>query len=126
MTRDENGTDSDKLRLLADWFDSCDAADHNPNCQVQDDLRRIASTLDGPKGQGQNALWGIWDDGCLVKGWASMFSRTVDKYPNLFPARKAAEGALGVWIDYGWIGRDVCDVRPYTDAAAEIDAQEAQ
>ena len=37
-------TDSEKLRLLADWFDMKYPNDKNP--EVQDDLRRIADNLD--------------------------------------------------------------------------------
>ena len=37
-------TDSEKLRLLADWFDMKYPNDKNP--EVQNDLRRIADNLD--------------------------------------------------------------------------------
>ena len=37
-------TDSEKLRLLADWFDMKYPNDKNP--EVQNDLRRIADKLD--------------------------------------------------------------------------------
>lgn len=35
--------DAEKLRLLADWFDN---RDDNPDTEVQEDLRRIAKTLE--------------------------------------------------------------------------------
>ena len=41
-------TDSEKLRLLAEWFDLKYPNDKNP--EVQNDLRRIADNLDSTSG----------------------------------------------------------------------------
>jgi len=40
-------TDAQKLRLLADWFDT--KYPNDPNTQVQTDLRRIAANIERNK-----------------------------------------------------------------------------
>jgi hypothetical protein len=50
-----NKDDGHKLRVLADWFDA--TTSYNSNCEVQNDLRRIADIIDEKKTHFAQLSW---------------------------------------------------------------------